>query len=82
MLKRRERMGREDFAALDRLVTGTSWGVSIAFDGKKRNARKWASIRNRSTRSYQRGLTGDALERAVMAIGQMFPSNVIHGAAA
>lgn len=64
------------------MVTGTSWGVAIAFDAKKRNARKWAEIRNRQTRGQQRGLTGDDLERAVKGIGAMFPGHVIHEVAA
>jgi len=51
-------------------VSGTSWGVSIAFDAKKRTAHKWQSIRSKALRQTgsEKGLSGAALESAVMAI--------------
>ena len=51
-------------------MTGTSWGVGIAFDSKKRAARKWQSIRSKAERRTVKvkGLSGAALEAAVMAI--------------
>ena len=74
LAKRRQ---RQAFAELDRIVSGTSWGVSIAFDQKGRNARKWQGIRNRSMPSQQsRGLSGAALEQAVMALAATDPSLV------
>lgn len=57
------------FAELDRIVEGTKWGVAIAFDSKGRNARKWQSIRRKQLQHRgSRGLTGAALETAVMAL--------------
>jgi hypothetical protein len=50
-------------------VSGTSWGVGIAFDSKGRNARKWQSVRRKiQPAQSSRGLTGAALEAAVMAM--------------
>lgn len=65
-----KRRQAQAFADLDRLVIGTSWGVSIAFDHKGRTGRKWQGIRNKQQRDtgQSRGLTGAALEAAVMAI--------------
>ena len=65
-------------------MVGTSWGVAIANDPKRRNERKWARIRQQHAYGGkgQRGLTGDALERAVMGVAQMFPGNVIREGAA
>lgn len=54
--------------------------MAIAFDGKgHRNARRWASIRQKakSLGTAQRGLTGAALEQAIMSFGQAFPGHVI-----
>lgn len=58
------------FAQFDRLVSGTSWGVGIAFDHKGRAGRKWQSIRNRQMHGTgaSQALSGAALEQAVMAI--------------
>lgn len=67
--KAAERRARLAFAELDRIVSGTSWGVAIASDHKGRNARKWQSIRNKGLRtSRAKGLTGAALHAAVMAL--------------
>lgn len=51
-------------------MSGTSWGVSIAFDSKRKASRRWETIRNKHIRASggSKGLTGSALEAAVMAI--------------
>lgn len=68
--KAAKRRKAQAFAELDRLVSGTSWGVAIAFDQKGRSARKWQQIRNRQQREsgHAKGLSGEALHQAVMAI--------------
>lgn len=68
--KAAKRKASEAFAALDRVVIGTSWGMAIAHDTKKRAARRWESIRRKTLRGTQRkrGLTGAALEAAVMGL--------------
>ena len=62
-------------AELDRQVTAVSWGVSIAFDSKGKAARKWQRIRAK-TDGKQVGLTGAALEAAVMGLAAFDPSLV------
>lgn len=60
-------------------MTGTQWGVAIAFDGKgRKNAHKWQSIRRKQQRHIKRekGLTGAALDSAVMALAAADPSLV------
>ena len=77
--KAAKRKRQAAFAELDRIVTGTSWGVSIAFDRKKRTAHKWESVRRKAMRDTgptSKGLTGAALEAAVMAIASADPSLV------
>ena len=77
--KAAKRNKAQAFAELDRLVAGMSWGVGIAFDKKGRNAAKWRSIRNRIGRESGQsrgGLTGAALEHAVMALAAADPSLV------
>lgn len=50
-------------------MAGTSWGLAIAYDTKGRNARKWDHIRNKALPgSRSKGLSGAALETAVMAL--------------
>ena len=73
-----QRRAEAALADLDRIVTGTSWGVAIAFDAKGRNARKWRSIRQKGIRHVrrERGLSGRALEQAVMALAVTDPSLV------
>lgn len=65
-----KRKTEQAFADIDRLVYGTNWGVAIAFDAKGRTGRKWQSIRNKHRRASgkERGLSGAALETAVMAL--------------
>jgi hypothetical protein len=57
---------------------GTSWGTSIAFDSKKRTGRKWESIRNKAMRetTSAKGLSGKALDNAVLALAAADPSLV------
>lgn len=77
--KAAERKRQASFAELDRIVNGTSWGVAIAFDRKGRNARKWQSLRRKVMRdagTHEKGLTGAALETAVMALASADPSLV------
>jgi hypothetical protein len=52
--------------------------VSIAFDHKGRSARKWQGIRNKVMRDtgQSKGLSGAALEAAVMGIALADPSLV------
>ncbi len=81
--KQAERRQAQAFAELDRIVSGTSWGVSIAFDSKGRAGRKWQGIRSKGLRKsgQSQGLSGAALEQAVMAIAGADPSLVkIQGA--
>jgi hypothetical protein len=59
------------------MVEATRMGTVYASNLKA--YRKWASAKHR--RRPSRGLTGDALERAVMGIAQQFPGNVLRGAA-
>ena len=75
--KAARRKGRQAFAELDRIVTGTSWGMAIAHDSKGRNARKWDRIRAKGLGDKRpQGLSGAALEQAVMAIASADPSLV------
>lgn len=81
--KAAKRRQAQAFLELDRIVSGTSWGVGIAFDQKGRAARKWDRIRNKQLGAAGRspGMTGAALEQAVMAIASADPSLVkIQGA--
>jgi hypothetical protein len=73
-----KRKSQQAFADLDRIVEGTKWGVAQVFDQKGRNARKWQSFRNKQRRAIgqERGLSGRALEAAVMAIAAADPSLV------
>ena len=51
--------------------------MAIAHDSKGRNARKWDRIRAKSTGDKRpQGLSGAALEQAVMAIAAADPSLV------
>ena len=76
--KAAKRKGRQAFAELDRIVTGTSWGMAIAHDSKGSNARKWERLRSKATRAEapQKGLTGQALDNAVLALAAADPSLV------
>lgn len=76
--KAEKRRKAQAFAELDRIVSGASWGFGIALDPKKRVVRRWESIRRKALRSTSRekGLTGAALENAVMAIAMADPSLV------
>lgn len=60
------------FIELDRIVVGTQWGVAIALDSSKgrKNFHRWDSVRRKAVRGAQRekGLTGAALEAAIMAM--------------
>lgn len=73
-----KRRKAQSFAELDRIVTGTSWGVGLAFDSKGRTARKWQSIRGKANRQagHSESLSGAALERAVMALAAVDSSLV------
>lgn len=72
-----ERRRREAWAEQERIVYGVNWGMALAHDQKGRNARKWDSIRRKATRDPRsQGLTGAALEAAVMAIAGADPSLV------
>jgi hypothetical protein len=65
------------------MVTATQIGTALVFDDSKRsNWRRWQDYRRRLTGKTERGLTGHALEQAVMAIAQRFPENVITEAVA
>jgi hypothetical protein len=82
MLERGKRERAESFDAIDREVVGTSWGVGIAFDSRKRNAQKWARI----TRAEHRKRTGQSgamdavsLERQVTALATAHPEYVVIG---
>ena len=77
-----ERKRQAAFAELDRIVSGTSWGMALAYDQKGKARRKWESIRRRMTGPPQsKGLTGASLEAAVMAIASADSSLVkIQGA--
>lgn len=52
--------------------------MSIAFDSKRRVSRKWDAIRKKHLRrdSRQSGLTGKALDNAVLALAAADPSLV------
>lgn len=52
--------------------------MAIAFDRKGRSARKWNTIRNKfmQTSGQSKGLTGAALEAAIMALAVDDPSLV------
>lgn len=75
---RTERAGSADF---DVMVEAVRVGTIFAHDAKQHQ--RWA--RTRQSRSWtgkpQRGLTGAALEAAVMRVASLFPENVIGGAA-
>jgi hypothetical protein len=73
-----KRRKAQAFHELDRLVTGTSWGTAIAFDSKGRASRKWQAERRKAHRSTgrEKGLTGKALDNAVMALAAADPSLV------
>jgi hypothetical protein len=53
--------------------------VGTVFASNVKAYRKWANAKR--TRRPGRGLTGDALERAVMGVARQFPGNVLRGAA-
>lgn len=65
-----KRKQAQAFADLERTVSGTNWGVVLAFDRKGRAANKWRSFRSKHAQKVkrERGLTGAALEAAVMAL--------------
>lgn len=50
--------------------------MALAHDRKGRVKRKWESMRRRFGETPSKGLTGEALERAVMAIAAADPSLV------
>lgn len=70
-----KRIAERFTAETDRLVYGTSWGVAIANDPSGRNRQKWNRIRHREGRGSG-GLTGAALESAVMALAALDSSLV------
>lgn len=72
-----ERKRQAAFAELDRIVTGTTWGMALAHDTKHRVARKWESVRRKALGDNKPvGLTGADLERTVMALAAADPSLV------
>ena len=73
-----ERLDRHAQAELDRRVEEIRVGTIFAHDQKQYG--RWKS-RTRNARPGQRGLTGAALEAAVMGIREQFPDQVIGGAA-
>jgi hypothetical protein len=75
--KASQRKTQEALAELDRIVAGTSWGVSIAFDTKGKSARKWKSIQRKALPGSQpKGLSGKELDDAVLALAAADPSLV------
>jgi hypothetical protein len=60
---------------MDRMVSAVAWGVGIAFEPK--NANKWQRVRPRpGGRKREAGLSGAALDAAVMGIAAAQPSLV------
>lgn len=76
MEKAAARRRRELWAEQERLVAGVNWGFVLSQDHKGRARRKWESIRRRMSGSQTKGLSGAALDRAVMAIAASDPSLV------
>lgn len=76
--KAAKRKQQASFAELERIVSGTNWGVAIAFDPKGKTGRRWQSLRNKHHRSTgtSKGLTGKALDNAVLALAAADPSLV------
>lgn len=49
-------------------MVGVNWGMALAHDHKGKARRKWESLRRRASGTREKGLSGAALEKAVMAI--------------
>lgn len=65
------------WAEQERMVYGANWGFVLANDHKGKAHRKWMSIRSKVNPSKrEKGLTGAALEAAVMGIALADPSLV------
>lgn len=69
------------FVELDRIVTGTSWGVAIAFDAKRRTGEKWARIQRREQRrtGTMPPASAAGLERQVAALAASHPEYIVMG---
>lgn len=67
-----------DAAEFDLWVEAVRLGTIFAHDNKQHD--KWRANKGRRHKP-SRGLTGEALEAAVMGIARMFPGNVVEGAA-
>jgi hypothetical protein len=74
-VNRRRRLRSVEF---EQIVEGTRAGTILAHD--KRAYQRWRSQSTARSGRPQRGLTGAALESAVMRVAQMFPGNVIAAA--
>jgi hypothetical protein len=72
-----ERVEERSRAAFDDMVEATRVGYIIARDRKAFH--RWTNRRQRVR--PKRGLTGHALEQAVLNISRLYPDNVIVGAA-
>lgn len=68
---------QEAWAEQERIVYGVNWGTALAHDQKGRARRKWQSLaRSMSGRKESAGLSGAALEQAVMSLAMVDPSLV------
>lgn len=72
-----ERLEAVQRSRFEEAVEAVRIGYIFARDGKQYT--RWRS--SARSRSKQRGLTGHALEQAVMRIASMFPENVLAGRA-
>ena len=71
------RRNQEAWAEQERIVYGVNWGTALAHDQKGRARRKWQSLaRKMSGRKESAGLSGAALEQAVMSLALADPSLV------
>jgi hypothetical protein len=66
---------------VDRVVVGTTWGVAIAHDPKRRNAAKWERVRRRELRTAtpNRAASAANLERQISALAVANPEYVVVG---
>ncbi len=58
------------------MVSAVNWGFVLANDHKGKARRKWESLRRKAGVTPEKGLTGAALETAVMGIAMADPSLV------
>lgn len=63
---------------MDRIVAGTTWGIAIAYDTKRRNQPKWERIRRRELGPTVAPASSN-LERSIAALSVAHPEYIATG---